>query len=109
MTYVLLSFAIVAEVIGTLALKHSDGFSRPLPSLVVVAGYGFAFFLISIVLRTLPVGITYAIWAGAGTVLVLLMSAAIFNQWPNMSALTGVALITAGIVVINLGSEAASH
>ncbi len=109
MTYVLLSIAIIAEVVGTVALKHSEGFSRLQPSLIVVAAYALAFFLISIVLRTLPVGITYAIWAGAGTALVLLVSAALFNQWPSTAALTGIALIAAGIVVINLGTEAAPH
>jgi len=105
MAYALLALAIIAEVAGTLALKQSDGFSKLQPSLVVIAGYGVAFFLVSIVLRTLPVGITYAIWAGSGTALVLIVSAVVFEQWPNMTALTGVGLITAGIVVINLGSQ----
>ena len=105
MAYALLTVAIIAEVIGTLALKQSDGFSKLQPSLVVIAGYGLAFFLISIVLRTLPVGITYAIWAGCGTALVLIVSAVIFEQWPDTLAVTGVALITAGSVVINLVSQ----
>jgi len=109
MTYALLTVAIIAEVIGTLALKQSDGFSKLQPSLVVIAGYGLAFFLVSIVLRTLPVGITYAIWAGCGTMLVLLISAVIFEQWPDMPALTGIALITAGIIVINLGSQSTAQ
>jgi small multidrug resistance pump len=109
MIYALLTVAIIAEVIGTLALKQSDGFSKLQPSLVVIAGYGLAFFLVSIVLRTLPVGITYAIWAGCGTMLVLLISAVIFEQWPDMPALTGIALITAGIIVINLGSQSTAQ
>src|SRR5689334_4772603 len=97
MAYALLTLAIVAEVIGTLALKQSDGFTKLQPSLVVMASYGVAFFLVSIVLRTLPVGITYAIWAGCGTALVLVVSAAVFKQWPDGPALAGIALITAGI------------
>ena len=109
MAYALLTIAIIAEVIGTLALKQSDGFSKLLPSLIVIGGYSLAFFLVSIVLKTLPVGITYAIWAGSGTALVLLISAMIFEQWPDAPALTGVALITAGIVVINLGSQTAAQ
>ena len=109
MAYALLTVAIIAEVIGTLALKQSDGFSKLQPSLLVIAGYGLAFFLISIVLRTLPVGTTYAIWAGCGTALVLIISAVIFEQWPDTLAVTGVALITAGIVVINLGSQTAAQ
>jgi small multidrug resistance pump len=109
MAYALLTVAIIAEVIGTLALKQSDGFSKLQPSLVVIGGYAIAFFLVSIVLKTLPVGITYAIWAGCGTALVLLISAVIFEQWPDTLALTGIALITAGIVVINLGSQTAAQ
>ena len=109
MAYALLTVAIIAEVIGTLALKQSDGFSKLQPSLIVIGGYALAFFLVSIVLKTLPVGITYAIWAGWGTALVLLISAVIFEQWPDTLALTGIALITAGIVVINLGSQTAAQ
>jgi small multidrug resistance pump len=109
MAYALLTIAIIAEVIGTLALKQSDGFSKLQPSLIVIGGYALAFFLVSIVLKTMPVGVTYAIWAGSGTALVLLISAVIFEQWPDTAALTGIALITAGIVVINLGSQTSAQ
>ena len=73
MTFVYLVLAIVAEVIATSALKASLGFTRPLPSIIVVVGYGLAFYLLSLVLRTLPVGVAYAIWAGLGIVLVTLV------------------------------------
>ncbi len=83
MTFVYLILAIVAEVIATSALKASVGFTRPLPSLLVVGGYGVAFYLLSLVLRTLPVGITYAIWAGLGIVLVTLVGIVVFGEKPD--------------------------
>lgn len=109
MAYFYLTIAIVAEVIGTLALKASDGFTRLQPSLVVVAGYAVAFLCLSLTLRSIPVGITYAIWAGAGIALVILASAALFGQKLDAAALIGVAMIVGGIAVINLGSQAAAH
>ena len=74
MAFVYLALAIVAEVIGTSALKATEGFTRPGPTLIVVIGYGIAFYLLSLVLRTLPVGVAYAIWAGMGIVLVTLVA-----------------------------------
>jgi small multidrug resistance pump len=109
MAYVYLSVAIISEVIGTLALKSSDGFSKVYPSVTVIAGYAVAFFFLSLTLRTVPVGIAYAIWAGAGTALIVLVSAVLLKQSLDAAALIGIPLIVAGIVIINLGSHAAAH
>ena len=100
MTFVYLILAIVAEVIATSALKASVGFTRPLPSLLVVGGYGVAFYLLSLVLRTLPVGITYAIWAGLGIVLVTLVGIVVFGEKPDLPAVFGISLIVAGVVLV---------
>jgi small multidrug resistance pump len=107
--YIYLSVAIISEVIGTLALKSSDGFSKVYPSVTVLAAYAVAFFFLSLTLRTVPVGIAYAIWAGAGTALIVLVSAVLLKQSLDAAALIGIPLIVAGIVIINLGSHAAAH
>ena len=100
-----LAVAIVAEVIATSALKASEGFSRLVPSLVVVAGYGIAFFCLSLTLRTIPVGIVYAIWSGVGIVLIALAGYFVFGQVLDAPALIGMGLIVAGVLVINLFSR----
>ena len=102
MTFVYLILAIVAEVIATSALKASVGFTRPLPSLLVVGGYGVAFYLLSLVLRTLPVGITYAIWAGLGIVLVTLVGIMVFDEKPDLPAVLGISLIVAGVLTLQV-------
>lgn len=102
MSYVYLVIAIVAEVIGTSALKAAEGFTRPLPSLVVVAGYGVAFYCLSLALKTIPVGIAYAIWSGAGVVLITLIGWLVFEQVLDAAAIAGIALIVAGVLVIQL-------
>ena len=102
-----LAVAIVAEVIATSALKASEGFSRLVPSLVVVAGYGIAFFCLSLTLRTIPVGIVYAIWSGVGIVLIALAGSFVFGQVLDAPALIGMGLIVAGVLVINLFSRSA--
>ena len=105
--WVYLAVAIVAEVIATSALKASEGFSRFVPSLVVVAGYGIAFFCLSLTLRTIPVGIVYAIWSGVGIVLIALAGYFVFGQVLDAPALIGMGLIVAGVLVINLFSRSA--
>lgn len=107
--YVFLAIAIVAEVIATSALKASQGFSQLLPSILVVVGYGVAFYFLSLTLRTIPVGIAYAIWSGAGIVLVALIGFALYGQKLDIWALVGMALIIAGVMVINLLSKSAAH
>ena len=109
MNWLYLSIAIVAEVIATSALKASDGFSRLVPSIIVVAGYGIAFTCLSLTLRTIPVGVAYAIWSGAGIVLITLVGYVAFNQALDTPALIGMGLILAGVLVINLFSRSASH
>ena len=105
--WVYLAVAIVAEVIATSALKASEGFSRLVPSLVVVAGYGIAFFCLSLTLRTIPVGIVYAIWSGVGIVLIALAGYFVFGQVLDAPALIGMGLIVAGVLVVNLFSRSA--
>ena len=107
MSYLYLAIAIVAEVIGTSALKAAEGFTRPLPSLVVVVGYAAAFYFLSLALKVIPVGIAYAIWSGAGVALITLIGWVVFRQRLDAAALAGVALIVAGVVVIQFFSDAA--
>ncbi len=106
MPYFYLAIAIVAEVIGTSALKASESFTRPLPSLVVAVGYGAAFYFLSLALKTIPVGIAYAIWSGVGVALITLIGWLLFKQRLDVPALAGIALIVAGVVVIQLSSMA---
>ena len=109
MTYLHLAIAIVAEVIATSALKASDGFTRLGPSLFVVAGYAVAFYFLSLTLRTMPVGIAYAIWCGGGIVLIALIGWLVLGQKLDTPALAGMALIMAGVAVINLFSKSTGH
>ncbi|MFT8245265.1 DMT family transporter [Roseomonas sp. BN140053] len=100
-----LLIAILAEVAATTALKLSDGFSRPLPAAVTVAGYAVAFFFLSLCLRSMPVGVAYAIWSGVGIVLVSLIGLFWFEQRLDGPAVLGMALIVAGVAVMNLFSR----
>ncbi len=109
MNHVYLAAAIVAEVIATSSLKATESFSRLTPSVIVVVGFGAAFFLLSLALRTIPVGIAYAIWSGAGIVLIVGVGAVLFRQTPDLPALLGIGLIVAGIAVLNLGSNMTAH
>lgn len=104
-----LAIAIVAEVIGTSALKASEGFSRFWPSLIVVVGYAIAFYGLSLTLRTMPVGIAYAIWSGTGVVLISLFGWLVFGQKLDAAALFGLALIVAGVLIVNLLSKSTVH
>ncbi|WP_373562458.1 MULTISPECIES: DMT family transporter [Burkholderia] len=107
--YAWLAIAIVAEVIGTSALRAADGFTRFWPSVLVVAGYGVAFYCLSITLRTMPVGIIYAVWSGAGIVLITLVAMLLYRQVPDLPAVIGLGLIVAGVVVLNLFSKMQAH
>lgn len=107
-TWLTLSLAILAEVIATSALKLSDGFSRLWPSVVVVAGYAIAFFLLALTLKRMPVGIAYAVWSGAGTVLITLVGLVAFRQRLDVAGVVGIALIVAGVLVLNLLSRSAA-
>ena len=107
--YLYLAIAIVAEVAATSALKASEGFTRLGPTLLVAAGYGVAFYCLSLVLRTVPVGIAYAIWAGVGIVLIALIGWLVLRQPLDAPAIVGIALIVAGVVVIQLFSKSTAH
>jgi len=107
--YALLAIAIVAEVIATSALRASEGFSRLLPAGVVVLGYGVAFYCLSLTLRSIPVGIVYAIWSGVGIVLITLVAVVLYGQMPDWPAIVGLGLIICGVVVLNLFSKMLAH
>ena len=107
--WLLLGTAIVAEVIGTSALKASAGFTRLGPSLVVVAAYGAAFYLLSLTLRHIPVGVAYAVWSGLGIVLISIASLLLYDQKLDLAALLGIGLIIAGVLVIQLFSGSSWH
>lgn len=103
--WMLLAVAIVAEVVATSALKASAGFSRLWPSVLVVGGYTVAFYCLSLVLKTIPIGVSYAVWAGAGTALVALIGWWFYGQKLDVAAVVGMALIIAGVLVLNLFSK----
>lgn len=109
MHYLFLLVAIVAEVIATSFLRKTEGFTRLVPSLVVVAGYATAFYSLTRVLTVLPVGVVYAIWSGVGIVLVSGVAWVWFRQSLDAPALIGIGLIIAGVVVINLFSKSSAH
>lgn len=97
------------EVIATAALKASDGFTKPIPVVILVLGYGITFFALSLALKTVPVGTAYAIWAGMGIFLVALVAAVIFKEIPDWPSILGMALIVAGVVVIQVFSKNSSY
>lgn len=109
MGYVYLAIAIIAEVIATGALKASDEFSKLVPSVVVVIGYGVAFYFLSLVLKTIPVGVAYAIWSGLGIVLISLVGLVFFEQKLDWPAIIGMILIVSGVVVMNVFSHSVTH
>lgn len=109
MGYLYLGIAIICEVIGTSALQASNGFTKILPSIIVVLGYGLAFYLLGFALKFMPVGIAYAIWAGLGIVLIAIIGAIAFKQIPDMPAVIGMGLIILGVLVIHLFSKTAGH
>jgi small multidrug resistance pump len=106
MPWLYLAIAIAGEIIGTTALKASDGFTRLGPSVLVVAGYGIAFFMLAQVLRTIPLGIAYAIWSGVGVAAVTVIGWAMYGQRLDLPALLGIGLIVAGVLVLNIWSGA---
>jgi len=106
LVYLLLVAAIGAEVLATSTLPRTHGFTSILPSVVVVAGYGMAAFLLALVVRTMPVGVAYAIWAGLGTLTVVAIGAAFLGQPVSGWQLGGILLIVAGVVLVNLGGQA---
>ncbi len=107
--WIFLCVAIVSEVVATSALKSSEGFTRLWPTLLVVAGYMLAFYFLSLTLRTIPVGVAYAIWAGLGVALIALVSWVIFDQKLDLPAMIGMGLIVSGVIVMNVFSNTVVH
>ncbi|WP_109311868.1 multidrug efflux SMR transporter [Ruegeria sp. AU67] len=107
--YLILLLAVFAETIGTTALQASQQFSRFWPSVLVVAGYGVAFYLLGLTLKFMPVGIVYAIWSGLGIVLIAIIGFIVFGQRLDWPAVLGLAMILAGILIIHLFSSTAGH
>jgi len=108
MHWLYLSIAILAEVIATSALKAAEGFTRLTPSLIVIFGYGTAFYSLSLTLRTMQVGTAYAIWSGVGTVLISIFAWFFYNQKLDAASIAGMALIISGVVIIKFFSSQAS-
>lgn len=109
MAYLYLSIAIIAEVIGTSALKASQEFTKLYPSAIAIAGYGASFYFLSLVLKTIPVGIAYAIWSGIGITLITITGAILFKQIPDTPAIIGMTMIMSGVAIINVFSKNVSH
>lgn len=101
--------AIVAEVAATTSLKACQEFTKPIPSVIVIVGYGIAFYFMTLVLRYIPIGITYALWSGLGIVLVAVIGAVVYKEIPDLPAVIGMGLIIAGVITINLLSKTVSH
>ncbi len=109
MVYLYLTLAIISEVVATSFLKLSNGFTHLPASIVVVVGYGLAFYFLALTLKTLPLGIAYAIWAGVGIILLALIGWVFFQQKPDIAAWIGMLLIVSGVAVIQLFSKTTSH
>ena len=103
--WVLLLLAIGAEVVGTSCLKLSQGFSRPVPTLVVLSAYAISMTLMSRVVQVLPMGLTYALWSGIGIVAIVIIGLFVFHQVPTQGQIIGMALITAGVITVNLNGH----
>ena len=107
--YVLLAGAIVSELIGTTALKLSDGLSNPLPSIGVVIGYGLAFYLVSVTMEDLPIGVVYGTWAALGIVGVAAIGVIVFNETIDIAGAIGILLILTGVYCVNILSAMSVH
>lgn len=109
MHWLYLMIAIVAEVVGTSFLRSSAGFTKPLPSVAVVIGYGLAFYFLSLTLEQIPVGVAYAVWSGAGVTLIAAVGWLFLGQSLDLPAILGMGLIVAGVIVLNLFSKVGGH
>ena len=109
MKWIFLFIAIIGEIIGTSALKYSNGCTKLFPTLITVGGYSVAFYFLSLTLKYIPVGIAYAIWSGVGIVLISVIGLVLFKQQLDIPAITGIVLILAGVIVINIFSKSVSH
>lgn len=109
MGYIYLTIAVIAEVVATSALKSSEQFTRLGPSVMVVLGYGIAFYCLSVVLRSIPVGVAYALWSGLGIVLISLVGLVTYGEKLDPAAIIGIVLIISGVFVINAFSSTVGH
>lgn len=109
MKYLFLFIAILSEVIATSALKQAESFTKLWPSVIVVVGYGIAFYFLSLTLKSMPIGIAYAVWSGVGIVLVSAIGAIIYKQALDLPAVIGLSLIIAGVIVVNVFSKTSAH
>ena len=107
--FIILFFAILSEVIATSALKFSQGFTKLVPSVIVVLGYGLSFYLLSLSLKVMPIGLTYAIWAGVGLILTVFAGILLWNETLDWARIIGIILIITGIVMINVVSKSPSY
>ena len=105
--WVYLGLAIVSEVLATASLKSTEGFTRLVPSIVVLVGYSAAFYFLSLTLDTIPIGVAYAVWSGVGVATITLVSFVLYDQKIDAAGLVGIGLIVAGVVVLRLFSETA--
>lgn len=108
MKWVYLLIAILGETIATTALKASEGFTQILPSIVVVIGYCIAFYFMSLTLKSIPIGVSYAIWSGVGIVLIALMGYVFYKQTLDLASIIGISLILAGVLVIRIFSKSSA-
>ena len=107
--FLFLAVAILCETLGTTMLKQSEQFTKPLPSIITIVAYLLAFYLLSLSLKAIPVGIAYGIWAGVGIVLVTIIGSIVFKQTPDLAAILGITLIISGVLVINFFSKMNVH
>ncbi len=108
-SYLILLLAIFCETVATSFMKQSEQFTRLVPSIITIAGYAAAFYCLSIVIKTIPVGIAYAIWSGVGIILITLIGFFVFKQHLDLPAIIGLGFIIAGVIIINLFSHSVSH
>lgn len=104
-TFLILFFAILSEVIGTVSLKLSNGFTKPVPSIVVVIGYGASFYLLSLALKAMPIGMAYAIWSGVGLILTVIAGMILWRETLDWARVVGIVLILIGVIFINVISK----
>ncbi|MEM8520537.1 SMR family transporter [Flavobacterium sp. PL12] len=107
--FLFLGIAIIFEIIATSALKKSEEFTKLIPSIITIVGYCGAFYFLSFAVRTIPIGIAYAIWSGVGIVLITIIGAIFFKQIPDLPAIIGLSLILIGVTVINVFSKTTGH
>ena len=107
--FALLFFAILSEVVATSALKFSEGFTKLIPSVIVVAGYGLSFYLLSLSLKVFPIGVAYAIWSGVGLILTVIAGMILWKESLDWARVAGILLILAGIILINVFSKVNVH